>query len=173
MWFILPLWSGKESHCSKWESSFSTLRVVTRVGGTFPTGRGRLRNHSNIKNKHAEQQTENMAEQKRHPMLDGGTNESPQSDEHRSHRTRRHDFFYHAGAVFASRLIRLRRNRASVYSCQALILKQFIVAQSCLVSYVFTLQETDSWIESFYKLLVNKLVCLLTASSRVDQQQFQ
>lgn len=120
MWFILPLWSGKESHCSKWESSFSTLRVITRVGGGhFLLGRGGLGNHSNIKNKHAEQRTENVAEEKRHPALDGGTNKSPQSDEHRSDRTCRHHFFYHAGAVFASRLIRLRRNRASVYSWQA------------------------------------------------------
>lgn len=29
MWFLLPLWSGKESQWSKWESSFSTLRVVS------------------------------------------------------------------------------------------------------------------------------------------------
>lgn len=28
MWFLLSLWSGKESQWSKWESSFSTLRII-------------------------------------------------------------------------------------------------------------------------------------------------
>lgn len=128
MWFLFPLWSGKESQWSKWESSFSTLRAVrghTKEGHFLSGGWWGLcqtEQDINIKNKHGEQLTENLVERKRHPALDGGTNLSPQSDAHRSCRGRWCCFIYHAGAVFASRLIRLWRNR--VNDCCSLLLSK-------------------------------------------------
>lgn len=119
----LPLWSGKDSQWSKWESSFSTLSVKGKhKGGEFPTRVfAKLNRIININHKKI---TTTWG------TADGGPGRAGKPSilwrrsfftadvanrddvilrwyERCSSRGHQCCFVYHAGAVFASRLIRL------------------------------------------------------------------